>query len=516
MLKLPFGDPDGSKANFDDIIVDFVQLDAHRFPTGIAASDNDRNIRVVVGKKGSGKTVYLRRLQDSTKREDSLFASKISEDIPSTNSVVRFCQLFDSERVTEAWQQAWRIALIRSAISHVTTKAFYARYDSIPPFVQKLSDYRSLVPKYNVERSAYTELKEIIAEYTTAAQFWKFCQNPGWDDVQLLLGSALKNCPPVFLYLDAVDDEFAHAPLEWHRCQKGLFYTVMRFMRRQGALGSRLHVIIAIRDLVFSSVLKSEHQSRYRNIPQICLLDWNFEAILYFFNQKIAQLNGSDIRSENIAQFVGFSEIENKSRGIVEPIHDYLIRHTRLIPRDIVQLGNDIAAEKAAWRGGTFSSELWKERVRQIVARNARSFAEEQIQICANQMSSHDAPEYSGRHGYSDVYTSNKEYIASKAETVRDYIRFLGSESFSYGDLENADNHFSGEVAKYVKISTALWQNGLIGIRNRKEEDGFHFYRLSEDAWFDLRQDCHQYCLHSTLLDSVNGIKVNLKYPPRG
>lgn len=516
MQRLPFGDPDGSKADFDDMMVDFVVLDTRKFPTGISASEDDRTVRVIVGKKGAGKTVYLRRLRDSVRREDSLFASKISEDVPSTGSIVKFSQMFDTEQVTEAWQQAWRIALLRSAICHITTKAFYSRYENVPGFVKQLSVYKDLVPNRAIERSAYTEIKELIANFDTEVQFSKFARDARWDEIQTLLGTALKACPPIFLYLDAVDDEFAHAPFDWHRCQKGLFYAVMRFMRSYGSLGSRFHVVIAIRDIVYSSVLKSENQSRYRNIPQICLLDWDYEAIKYFFNQKIAKLNGVDVKSNNISDFVGISSIENKSRGIREPIDQYLIRHTRSIPRDIVHLGNQIATEKVFWDQNKDKIGDWEEKLRILVARNARAFAEEQIQICANQLSSHDAPKYSGYHGYTEIYTSNKDYIDSKSVLIKKYIKTIGCENFTGTDLINADELFSTSVAQHVKISTILWQNGLIGVRLNEQDRHFSFYRLSEDSWFELRTDCYDYCFHSIIMDAVSEIVITRTEPNLG
>lgn len=221
MLRLPFGDPDGSRADIEHLIQDFVSLDGKRFTSGIAISDSDRNIRLIVGKKGSGKTVYLRRLQDSAKKEESIFASKIAQDIPTTNSVMGFCQMFDTEKVTEAWQSAWRVALILSALSHVICKRFFSTHVDTNGLSTKLSRYGELIPNYTVERSPYSELKDIIAKFRTSSQFWTFAQDSAWDDIQTILGTCLKTCPPLFLYLDASDDEFAHAPMDWHRSRKG-------------------------------------------------------------------------------------------------------------------------------------------------------------------------------------------------------------------------------------------------------------------------------------------------------
>ena len=60
----------------------------------------------------------------------------------------------------------------------------------------------------------------------------------------------------------------------WLKCQEGLFYQVMR-MLRDHKLGGRLHVVICIRDIVMSSVYRSEHAPRYYNEPHIRVLNWD-------------------------------------------------------------------------------------------------------------------------------------------------------------------------------------------------------------------------------------------------
>lgn len=152
--------------------------------------------------------------------------------------------------------------------------------------------------------------------------------------------------PPLFFYVDAVDEEFAHAPMEWHRCQKGLFYQVMRFVR-DARLGARLHLVICVRDIVLSSVYQSEHASRYRNEPHIRVLDWDENSIEYFLRQKIdgllAQYLCRPHAADEMERWLGSSQIFNTRRRVKEDLMQYILRHTRLIPRDVVQLGNDLS-----------------------------------------------------------------------------------------------------------------------------------------------------------------------------
>ena len=104
--------------------------------------------------------------------------------------------------------------------------------------------------------------------------------------------------PPLFFYLDAVDEEFSHAPMYWLRCQKGLFYQVMRFLR-DSKLGGRLHIVICIRDVVLSSVYRSEHAPRYHGEPHIRILNWNSHSIRAFLRAKLERLSEDYLLEES-------------------------------------------------------------------------------------------------------------------------------------------------------------------------------------------------------------------------
>ena len=103
-------------------------------------------------------------------------------------------------------------------------------------------------------RSIYSQLRDVLIAHNTANQLNKTLNDPSWDDLEDALGDIIAHCPPIYFYLDAVDEEFAHAPMYWLRCQEGLFYEVMRLLRDQ-ALGGRLHLVVCLRDIVMSSTI---------------------------------------------------------------------------------------------------------------------------------------------------------------------------------------------------------------------------------------------------------------------
>ncbi len=521
--RYPFGNPDGVKAEFDGHNT-FVRLNEREFNTGISLTETDRNIRIIVGKKGAGKTIYIRRLQDSARQENSVssdidevvFASKIARDVPQTLSVIGFCQQFTMERVTEAWQSAWRIAILRSVMSHLAYKKYFNQYINQEILISKLRNLGELESGEEVERSPYSELKNILYQYRSESTFSKFAGSSKWDDIQTIIGTALKACPPVFIYMDAVDDEFTHAPMEWHRCQKGLFYAVLRLLGQSGAIGQRLHVVIAIRDIVYSSVMQSEHQTRYIRTPYISILEWDYYSITYFLKEKVKSIHPMylDDRDDNsVESFLGLKAIENLDRKCLENSIDYVIRHTRCLPRDVVQMGNLIATEKLQYKIRNYPRDGWVYTIRNVVSQMAKTFAEEQLIICANQLASHDAPAHSVKHDYADAYVSSKEQVAFRKDTFKNYIKGLGCEKLSIDDLIKADNLFKSPAKMDIDLSTILWQNGLIGFKRRKSDEKFEFYSMSRNSDFIMPDYGEEYALHSIMLDAFPKLRVEFPNP---
>ena len=54
-----FGDPDGSRENFDR----FITFEEGKAWGGLSTRPDDLTARILVGAKGSGKTIYIRILE---------------------------------------------------------------------------------------------------------------------------------------------------------------------------------------------------------------------------------------------------------------------------------------------------------------------------------------------------------------------------------------------------------------------------------------------------------------------
>ena len=504
----PFGNPDGSRADIEDVISEFVDFGGNPAYGHLATRANDSMVRVIVGKLGAGKTVYLRRLQDFQAHQDSVYADVPQQSLPKTEVIVKACQWFSDRVLVEKWMQIWERAITRSLASHLLRN---------PELRQQLRDeeaqeleqsYARLLDDVRRPRAIYGQLRDIINQRQTAHQLSTYLDDPLWDDLEDLLGEILSHCKPIYFYLDAVDEEFSHAPMYWLKCQEGLFLQVMRLLRDQ-KLGGRLHVVICIRDIVMSSVYRSEHAPRYYNEPHIRVLTWDRGSLLYLLGQKLRRLPPSLLMrratsgSPTIRDWLGIDDDWAGPRGD-ETIEDYLLSHTRLIPRDIISLGNELSEEvlrqKQAGHKGLSAAA-----VQAVVQRCAKRFGDSQLAQCANQISSDLMPKNAALQEYSELFTSTQGYISGVQEDVRSFVRMIGVDQFSRTDLETlqemADLHFENTT----NLASVLWQNGLLGYVD--ESGRRRFYSMSDVEQFHLPPDARTYTLHPCLAYAVGGIQ---------
>ena len=515
----PFGNPDGSRADIEEISGRFVTFGGGIWG-GLATRNNDLTARVIVGRKGSGKTVYLRRLQAFASGQDDLYADNIQQDLPTTAEIIKFCQFFSENILTEKWMLLWRRAILRSIISHLMHNPRLKEKVSQKKLERLIETNGSLIREFNAPISVYSQVNEIIYdhEYKTGHKITGFLEDPRWHEIESIVADMIGDCPPICFYIDAVDEEFAHAPIYWHRCQKGLFYTTMRLLR-DSRLGGRLHIFICIRDIVYSAVLRSEHATRYIKEPHIRILNWNKESIRYFLQAKLNMLDnelfvGNVTDGKNVTSWLGIRNIHNDIRDIDEPIEQYLLRHTRLLPRDIIVLGNSLCEEIIKFK--TFEKEhTIEDIIRDTVSKMANTFGNEQLKICSNQIASNQTPKDAALHEYSEFYTANEEYTSGITEDLKKLIRHIGKDLFSRSELKDAREQAHKLFGEDVHPFSVLWQNGLIGYLESgasAKKDKINFYSEASMHDFRIPFEKDNYVFHSCLIDSA-GIEAIGKQP---
>jgi hypothetical protein len=500
----PFGNPDGSRADLDDVLEGFVAFGERAVWGDLASRPDDLSARVIVGRKGSGKTVYLRRLHAHVAGDPALFSVAIHQRPPSTDSIVRLCQMLPAATLVTTWTDVWHKALLVSVASHLPRAPLAA---CLPAgCAQALErDYARLLPKLT-PLSAYSQVTQIISQHGSPGALARYLADPRWDALEHTLAQALPGCPPLCFFYDAVDEEFERAPMYWLPCQQGLFYAVMNLLR-DARFGGRLHLFISLRDLVLAAVLQSEHRGRYESEPHIRTLNWNRKAISYLLAAKLQRLGSEhlllDDGQPSLRTWLGQDAILNKARGVHEPLDQYLLRHTLLLPRDVVVLGNDLCAAVARQRAGAPDAGSFDDTIRAVVSKRARKVGDEQLTVCANHISSNSIPAGAARLDYAHVYTADKAYVKGVVDDLKRLIASIGRERFGADELHAAQVLAAETLGEQSHVFNVLWQNGLLGyMEKRADSESRVFYSEELMDYFTLPER-REYVFHPCLIDAV-------------
>ena len=502
----PFGNPDGARENLDTLLERFVDFAGNEAFGALATRADDMRARVIVGRMGAGKTVYMRRLQASAEHEASVHADTSHGDLPDTASIVRTCQFFERRDLVEMWRRIWSCAVARTVTAHLLRhRELRNRVDK--EVREELENYAHLIGDGRAPGTIYSHLADILYEHDAKHKLVAYLQRREWHDLTHFLREALADLPPIAFYVDGVDESFANAPMYWLPCQEGLFHAVMQWLKDQ-RIGGRLHIVVTIRDVVFSSVLRSEMASKYRGEPHVRVLDWDGSALRYLLHQKIERLDKKYLAESGaedpVTAWLGHAEIDNLARGTREQTMDYVLRHTRLIPRDLVEIGNSLS--NAVLRAKRSADGVPSQQsIRDTVAAAATAFGNDQILQCANQISADLAPARSGRYGYADLYVGSHAYLRDDViETLRQALQLLGVDRFDAPSLQSARDllrqHFDGQT----DLATVLWQNGLLGFVGRRNgAEGTFFYSMGGMSELQPPLDEREYVLHPCLIDAV-------------
>jgi hypothetical protein len=510
-LSRPFGSPEGDRTQLVDPLHEFIDFSGPRFRSGLGMSPRDRSVRVIVGRKGAGKTLYLRRLQAAASKERSLYADDWQTYIFRDHCALRMLEWYRDERTAvERWEEVWDRAVMRSVVSHILTA---------PKLDAPLQDdvraaAADLCPEYTGPETIYAQVADIVGTRKHRTELDDYLGARGWENLRRLVGTSLAGAKPVCFYLDALDEKFEHAPRQWLICQLGLFNAVMK-LQRDARVGPRLHIVIGVRDIVFSSTQMSEHATKYLGSDSIRTLGWDWHAIEYFLGHKLQDLTPAHLMDteadEPTVRWLGMTSIRNEARQRDEDPTRYILRHTRLIPRDVVVLGNMLCEliDHAKHEDQPFLST---DEVRETVHKAARAFGDEELFIVANHLIAESMPEGAVEGGYSDFYTDDtpvtSAYPGTIADRLREKLGVLREDRFTKPRLEDFAEEAADLIETRADALDVLWQHGLLGyVEGPRKAGRVVFYSASREDRLTLPRDRAAYGVHPIMIDTVEGIR---------
>ncbi len=483
----PFGNPDGARADLKEIEYSFIT----DFPFGMQITNNSDellNKRVIVGSKGSGKTVYLRKIQSILKKEleenhTGIYVDeRIDKNLNCTEWVILFCDHFEKNALSEKWTQLWKTAILATLAHKFLYDDKLKEYSSkdVNTTLKEMLEKHRLLLKCSC--SVYQMFSAIMKTMDTKNKINNLIHSTDFIYIENTLHTILRNSPTVYMFLDSIDIEYEHAPMQWLACQKGLFYTVMSLLQ-ENSLGEKLHIIMSLRDNVFTNILRSEHASKFINETHIFILDWKESNIKAFLNQKIEKLNACYFVSHNeeksIYSWLGIKEIINEF-GKDEDVMSFLLRHTRFTPRDVIIVCNKLAELKKEY--SIDSNMDIHEWVKDIILSSSKLFGAEMITISAKNIIANCLPSGSAKDEYSEFYLMDKFYKKSMYTKLLNFLKTLKSPVLTWTELTKFNELAKEEFEVDVHLVDLLWHNGILGFLNEAEKICFYAQQFQEDT----------------------------------
>ena len=193
----------------------------------------------------------------------------------------------DESRAADRWEEVWQCAILRSVVSHILHSRALAT-----DVVELAAAANDICPEFHGRESIYSQVSDIVGNSRHPAELDTYLGDQRWERLARAAGEALARTKPICFYLDALDERFQHAPRQWLICQLGLFKAVMNLLR-DSRVGPRLHIVIGVRDIVFSSTQMTEHATKYLNNDTIRTLGWDWPAVDYFLEHKLGLLDSA-------------------------------------------------------------------------------------------------------------------------------------------------------------------------------------------------------------------------------
>lgn len=510
-----FGNPDATRADLGKAYVDMQSV----APT-LAINSNNFISRMFVGRKGSGKTFHLRDLQISASQKADCIS--FDDTRPMPDWVFRnITSAISTDKAELSWQLVWRRAVFSFLASIVYCKMrrvtrsyssairqpmcsddFFRHFGSIfdPPLTEitPVQYVQIFANKYNEKQG----------------EFRNFLEHKLWVELENVMADIISDAPPIFIFIDALDNDIELIPRLWYDSQLGLYLLIFELLGSHD-FGNRLHIMTTVRDVVYRNILRSTHASRLVGDRHMRMLNWGFNDVKYFFLQKIRRIpTMANTRRGDAADplrvWLGIDEVYNPKRRIKEAPLDYILRHTRAVPRDIVIIGNRIIQEKEKCEG--LKIDFKGGHLRKCIEDAARLFGNESVNLCASEMLLHE--------GTSSQYKSILKVNDADIRTIRfgifqfikRFVEKIGRERFSREQLDQALSAVyperlgffdEADVLNFDRVDNVLWRNGLIACLDDRGTSRPHWTYV----WYSgthqnvLPERTKEYGFHPSLID---------------
>ncbi len=519
--RQPFGSPDGASQDAGT----FVEFVDTRLWQDLSLPASDKLARILVGRRGSGKSRYLRRLELAAEADNIVF-NQPNEFINSAYLKLIQNNFPDQDERLEVWERIWNAAIYSSLGSYIMQyhgksdgKTLNVSEDALK-YLNSINNTHLMWDKFH-PRGVVASLNEILRRKTAKSTLLAFVESKEWDSIQSAVLQSIDHSSPVFAFIDVLDDNFSAAPKESIDCQLSLINWIMKRIT-DANISHRLHIVVTVRDVVYASLLDSPNGRRYNQKRHIRCLDWNRESATFFLDRKIERLHSDYMSSKSrsssqIGKWLGIEQIKNEFRGnITEKIGDYILRHTRCLPREIVELGNSLS--NVIGKKNALGQVLGENELRSLIGTAAREIANKGLQEVALHLIALE--------GQSPEKTSPYELYRTWVTSILadSFLGAIKSEKFTSHILQKAETAFhaimpwwQSESKTDLKVYDVLWQHGFIGVQRKGDAESIiRFFHSYSDVGGELTSKLpvgvaiNAYFLHSSLVDGKKVKATNM------
>jgi hypothetical protein len=521
----PFGSPDAATAdlNLEEQYEAFVNID------GTLTKERDAAIpRVLYGRKGSGKSHYLRALNALKAGDPSVLAFGPSTNPPPHSWVIRLSIALQRSAIP-TWTDLWQKAILASAAVTLLYDSDNRQESAVHATFTSRLEPATLLALGLKERPAghmtpFGAARHLLGRCGTLERFHRMLDQPQWQVLEEALEPVLAGSPPLYFFLDNLDAVESFAPRPWQSCQRGLLDAILSLA--EDSRWKRLHVVVALKDTVVQSLFDSVHGQKYVHSSMLHRLEWSTNQSLEFLRRKIHALPVTWLTGPAdggpAERWLARQSIANAVRGCDEDIEAYLLRHTLLLPRDIVEMGNCLcdAITRARERG---RSTLTDDEVRAAVNRAAEQIGKTGIHCAgievARRLMPSDAPLHGAseafgvvaadteRHGEDDMtYAISEQY----AHVLTQMVRTVGKDRFdlrSLLGLKQAIGKMLPQPDVPDEAVGALWRLGMLGVIDGDLETGeATFFGHSEHDGRLLPDAAERFAFHPSMIDYLKNV----------
>jgi hypothetical protein len=505
---------------------------------------------VIVGRRGSGKSRYLRALElDAARPDDQSRRLLVLEQRDSGIVIGPMRSIHaaypDQFERLELWIKIWGSAIYTSIASGLLN--INARRQTAAGTVNIEPDDLAFFERFLIDNlqgskasfSVVAALNHFLNANPNRSRIHQFAFDPIWNEVEDRLLRIISNSTPVACYLDSLDDSYAACPAESTDCQVGLLLWVLG-KSADPIVGGRMHVVVTVRDAVYSAFMETEHGYRYDG-KRARRLDWSRRAAGQFLDEKITSLDRQFLvkpkAADPMERWLGTSTLRNPARNNAEESYrDYLLRHTRFLPREIVEIGNKVGVHTRAMSAGAAAKE---EDLLHVILGEATSIGQRALRAAFHDLiSMDDSDRPKSRRDVRKVGVSQARdtllplmeaafqngFLAALRVGARPNLGLI-AERFNGESLKRADRGFvrslsgwrPGRGGKDIRLSTVLWRHGLLGFESLGgHQSVIKYFSVSGDIEGNARSDlpnAQVYVLHSSLLKQ--GEFMVASQPPR-